>query len=104
MMEGKCIGGKAEVYDAELHAIQEGLHHITLQDWNSRDILVCVYNQAALIILTSGYPTGSEFAHYTLQLINHLQYMGWTINGLWTPAHCGILGNERADTLAKLSS
>ena len=99
-----CIGGKAEVYDAELHAIQEGLHHITLQDWNSRDILVCVDNQAALITLTSGNPTGSEFAHHSLQLINHQQYMGWTINGLWTPAHCGILGNERADTLAKLSS
>ena len=99
-----CIGGKAEVYDAELHAIQEGLHEITLQDWNSRDILVCVDNQAALITLTSGNPTGSEYAHHTLQLISKLQQMGWTIKGLWTPAHCGIPGNEHADTLAKLSS
>ena len=99
-----CIGGKTEVYDAELHAIQEGLQQITSLDWNPRDILVCVDNQAALITLTSGNPAGSEFAHHTLQLISHLQHKGWTINGLWTPAHCGIPGNERADTLAKLSS
>ena len=105
LVSGSCaIGEKAEVYDAELHAIQEGLEHISSLNWNPKDILVCVDNQAALITLTSGNPAGSEFALHVLQIISNLQDTGWTIKGLWTPAHCGIPGNERADTLAKLSS
>ena len=96
-----CIGDKAEVYDAELHAIQEGLLHVLSKDWNTTNILIYVDNQAALTTLTTGNPDGSEFAHHTLQSMTQLQQQDWTVSGFWTPAHCGITGNERADVLAK---
>ena len=41
-------GQRAEVYDAELHAIQEGLLLILTMDWAPSRILVCVDNQSAL--------------------------------------------------------
>ena len=57
-----CICSKAEVFDAELHAVQEGLEHISSLNWHPRDIVVCVDNQAALTTLSSGNPAGTEFA------------------------------------------
>ena len=96
-----CIGSKAEVYDAELHAIQEGLLLIHSMNWTPTRILICADNQSALAALAGRNPKNSEFARNTLTTIDLLQKQGWIVSGLWTPAHCGIPGNERADTLAK---
>ena len=99
---GKCnIGLKAEVFDAEIHAIQEGLLSLETSQSQATQILVCADNQAALQTLQSGNPNNSEFARNTLNIIARLVSNGWSIMGLWTPAHCGIPGNERADGLAK---
>ena len=95
---------KAEIFDAELHAIQEGLLFIAASDWTPGHLLICVDNQAALQTLAGGNPDSHEFAHHTLSAISNLQGRGWTMSGLWTPAHCGIPGNERADLLAKAGS
>ena len=66
--------------------------------------VVCVDNQAALTTLSSGNPAGTEFTQHTLELLSTLQHAGWKIQGLWTPAHCEIPGNEQADKLAMLGS
>ena len=99
-----CIGDKAEVYDTEIHAIQEGLLYIISTSWTPIHILVCADNQAALLTLSAGNPNGTEYAQHTLQAVSQLQEMGWSTSGLWTPAHCGMPRNERADALAKLGS
>lgn len=39
-----CIGSKAKVYDAELHAIQEGLLQTLSTDWRPSRVVVCVDN------------------------------------------------------------
>jgi len=36
--------------------------------------------------------------------VEKLQLLGWQISTVWCPSHCGISGNERADTLAKLGA
>ena len=59
-------------------------------------ILICADNQAALPTPT-GNPMNSEFARKALTTIKQLLNEGWTVSGLWTPAHCGIPGNELAD-------
>ena len=96
-----CLRDKAEEYDTELYAIQKGLLQVLSKGWDTANILICVDNQAALTILTTGNPAVLEFAHHTLQSITLLQQQGWTVSGLWTPAHYGITGNKRADILAK---
>ena len=45
-----CIGDKAEVYDAELHAIQEGLLLVLSMNWPPTQIVVCADNQSALAL------------------------------------------------------
>ena len=48
LASGHCfIGRKAEVYDAELHAIQEALLYIVTAGWAPASLLICVDNQAA---------------------------------------------------------
>lgn len=105
LASGHCfIGCKAEVYDAELHAIQEALLYIVTAGWAPASLLICVDNQAALQTLSGGNPDGSEFARHVLSATADLKGLGWSVSGLWTPAHCGIQGNEHADTLAKAGS
>ena len=89
-----CIGDKSEVYDAELHAIQEGLLFLasTGTEGAPGNLVVCVDNQAALMTLAGGNPNGTEYAQHTLNTIGLLQGQGWSVSGLWTPAHCGIPG------------
>ena len=100
---GFCsLGKKAEVFDAELHAIQEGLLHILHKmAATAENIIICADNQAALTTLTKGNPDNWEYARNTLTLIAQLVEKGSRVSGLWTPGHCGIPGNELADRLAK---
>ena len=99
---------KPEVFDAELHAIHEGLCAIQSSGLNGprrpSQILVCVDNQSALTTLSTGNPTNTEFARQALLTIKQLSDDSWSISGLWTLAHCGIPGYEKADALAKLGA
>ena len=97
---GFCSPGeKAEVFDAELHAILEGL--LNTRHLPPNHLTICVDNQAALTTLTGGNPDNWEFARLALSLMADLGTQGWTFAGLWTPSHCGIPGNDLADSLAK---
>ena len=87
----------------EPHATHEGLCAIQNRSQTSSEILVCADNQSALKTLSAGNPTNLEFARQALLTVTSKQLLdGWSISRLWTPAHCRILGNEEADTLAKL--
>ena len=50
------MGGKEELYDAELHAIQVGLRRVATKGLTPTKILICVDNQSALTCLTTGNP------------------------------------------------
>lgn len=96
-----CLGKKAEVYDAEIHAIQEGLRAV---QGSPRTILICVDNPSALTTLATNNPENTEYGRKALEAIRELSSAGWAVIGLWTPVHCGIPGNEEADSLAKLGA
>jgi ribonuclease HI len=109
---GNCyLGHKCEVYDAELHAIEEGLNRTLKLESSSLEprldtpavqcMTICVDNQAALQSLEQGNPENHEYAARCLDQIAKLEHRGWKVKGLWTPAHCGIPGNEAVDQLAK---
>jgi ribonuclease HI len=99
---GHChLGLQAEVYDAELHAVQEAL--TALRDSIATTpalAYVCVDNQSALETLASD-ASATQFSRAAVRTAADLSRAGWTIRSIWTPAHVGITGNEAADAEAK---
>ena len=81
--------------------MREGLRQIAAAGLPPTKILICADNQSALTCLATVTPADSEYALNALWTIKELLTAGWTVGGLWTPALCGILGNELADSLAK---
>lgn len=105
LIYGHCsIGSKAEVFNAEPHAIQEGLAFLASSGWPAGRVVTCADNQAALLTLAANNQEGLEYARNALLTVSALRNEGWSVSGLWMPAHCGIPGNERADLLAKAGS
>jgi ribonuclease HI len=99
---GHChLGSRAEVYDAELHAIQEALTALRDSiDTTPGVAYVCVDNQSALDTVASD-ASATEFSRAAVRVAADLSRSGWMIQGIWTPAHVGITGNEAADAEAK---
>jgi ribonuclease HI len=102
--EGRChLGSRAEVFDAELHAVQEAVSTLLTTTLPHSPVFICIDNQAAIDTLHFN-KHNHEYARRTLEIIGKLQLLGWQISTVWCPSHCGIRGNERADTLAKLGA
>jgi ribonuclease HI len=99
---GHChLGTRAEVYDAELHAVQEALTALRDSiDTAPAATYVCVDNQAALETLATD-ASRTQFSRAAVRVAADLTNAGWSIHGVWTPAHVGIAGNEAADAEAK---
>jgi ribonuclease HI len=99
---GRChLGSHAEVYDAELHAIQEALTALRDSiDTTPGVAYPCVDNQSALDTLACD-ASATEFSRAAVHVAADLSRSGWTIQGIWTPAHVGITGNEALDAEAK---
>ena len=60
------IGSKAEVFDAELHAIQKGLAFLASSGWPAGHVVICADNQAALLALAANNQEGLEYARNAL--------------------------------------
>ena len=102
--EGRChLGRRAEVYDAELHAVQEAVTTLLTTTIARSSVFICIDNQAAINTLQHNN-SNHEFARRTLEVIARLQLLGWQISTVWCPSHCNIPGNEKADTLAKMAA
>jgi ribonuclease HI len=97
-----CLGQTATVLDAELHASQEGLRALDqlLRPGVDKHAYLCIDNQAAIATLANNQ-FNHQYARHPLLLFSRFQARGLSIHSVWTPAHCGIIGNEMADSLAK---
>jgi len=99
--DGRCnLGSRAKVYDVELHAVQEAVTAVLTTTTPRTSVFVCIDNQAAADSLQFN-ESNHEYARRALEVIDNLQRLGWHVSTVWCPSHCGIRGNERADTLAK---
>ena len=92
---------------AELFALRAALEE--LLDMADRDalrpIVICTDSMAALALLQSGPAAQrSPVAVDIWRALRHIAEPGQPVYMQWVPAHCGLPGNERADTLAKEAS
>jgi len=102
--EGSChLGNCAEVYDAELHAVQEATNALFTTTIPPSAIFICIDNQAAIDTLQFN-KDNHEYTRHAIDSFAQLRLLGWDIGTVWCPLHCGIPGNESADTLAKLGT
>jgi len=99
--EGSChLGSQAEVYDAEVHAVQEAVSTLLTTTAPQGTVIICIDNQSAMATLNLN-KRNHEYAQQALDSIEDLRTLGWQISITWCPSHCNIRGNERADILAK---
>jgi ribonuclease HI len=102
--EGSCnLGCRAEVYDTELHAVQEAMAALFTMTIPRSKAFICIDNQAAIDSLQFNR-NNHEYTRRALESIAQLRLLSWKISTVWCPSHCGIAGNEYADTLAKLGT
>jgi ribonuclease HI len=94
------LGTKAEVFDAELHAVHEGLLYTSNSDLKPCRLILCINNSAAIHTLADNL-SNSEPARLAICLAAQLITKCWTSSFLWTPAHLKIKDNEEVDDLAK---
>jgi hypothetical protein len=95
---GSCF--LAEIFDAELHAIHEGLLYLDASDLVPQNLFICIDNSAAITDLQENAPK-SEPAREASKAAHSLSIKGWNISTIWTPAYLDIKGNESADEKAK---
>lgn len=85
----------ASVFTAELVAIHEAILHAVAHHHDS--IVICTDSRSSIQALQAFNPT-----NHLVQTIQHLLFTShYHITLCWTPSHISIVGNERADTLAR---
>lgn len=87
----------ADIKDAEIHGIQEGIQELLDHKVPLGKICLCVDNQNTLRALSGRLTSSREHLRKCLKVLEVLQQRGYEISGKWTPSHQGIYGNEQAD-------
>jgi len=102
------LGSESEhtVHEAELAGMLLALHLIDTEERNATTCHTAVDNQAALKAFTSDMRRpGHHLAREFLNLANRIQTRRgkrkFRLTLRWTAGHCGIEGNEQADSEAK---
>lgn len=88
------------IFSAEGYAIDRALHEIESMEHN--EVLVCTDSLSFIQALKNKFSWSSEINEVKNKLMS-LHSIGKRVLFLWTPAHVGIVGNEKADKRAKQS-
>ena len=96
-LESRC-----SVYQAEIYAMLQcaGIHSLHCR--NSASVAICSDSQAALKALSTPKVSSALVAE-TVCALKQLAVFN-SVRLVWTPGHCGILGNEVADGLSRQAS
>jgi ribonuclease HI/exonuclease III len=96
------LGKHFSIFTAELVGILMALLYIQESYLNISNILLCVDSKSVLLALQNwDCKIRRDLIFEIKALIHFIQSHGVGINFCWIPSHCGILGNEVADALAK---
>ena len=87
------------MFQAEIHALAAAAEKMNEMDYTNKQIEIYVDSQAALLALEK-YIITDKSVQTCKQNLNRLA-TGNNVNLNWIPGHCGHLGNEVADRLAK---
>jgi len=93
------LGCRCSVFQAEIYAILQCAKLYSLYCRNNASVAICSNSQAALKALITP-KVNSAFVAETVCALAELSVYN-CVGLVWTPGHCGILGNEMADGLSR---
>ena len=93
------LGAFTTVFQAEVFAIMAAVRKSITRGYNGRTITIFTDSQAALKALET-VTVKSKLVLECLQCLSELATHN-SVQLVWVPGHEGILGNERADEMAK---
>ncbi|KAJ4432136.1 hypothetical protein ANN_20752 [Periplaneta americana] len=99
----RSLGYGTISFDGEIVAISESLRNLLFHINKFKNAVILSDSKAAILSIVSKHTPSSQTAEITKmlsQLISHNKRIVFQ----WIPSHCGILGNENADALAKKGS
>ncbi|KAJ4431508.1 hypothetical protein ANN_20106 [Periplaneta americana] len=101
----KCtsLGYGTTSFDGEIIAISECLRNLLCHINKFRNAVILSDSKAAILSIVSKHTPSSQRAEIT-KMLSQLISLNKRIVFQWIPSHCGILGNENADALAKKGS
>ncbi|XP_063707917.1 uncharacterized protein LOC134836669, partial [Culicoides brevitarsis] len=93
------LGGFATIFQAEVLAIELAAQYCLESKYSNKDINILSDSQAALEALNDSCIT-SKLVFECRIFVNDLASSN-RVTLMWVPGHCGIEGNEKADSLAR---
>lgn len=102
LFEGSVpIGTPSSSFDGELAAVKAATERLASNDvTHFKKVVFLIDSQAAILALSRNSDTDSQLTLDTRASLNSL-CATWFVKLQWIPSHVGILGNEKADILAK---
>ncbi|KAJ4425674.1 hypothetical protein ANN_27870 [Periplaneta americana] len=99
----RSLGYGTTSFDGEIIAISESLKNLLCHINKFRNAVILSHSKAAILSIVSKHTPSSQTAEIT-KMLSQLISLNKRIVFQWIPFHCGILGNENADALAKKGS
>ncbi|KAJ4446817.1 hypothetical protein ANN_13515 [Periplaneta americana] len=99
----RSLGYGTTSFDGEIIAICECLRNLLCHINKFRNAVILSDSKAAILSIVSKHTPSSQTAEIT-KMLSQLISLNKRIVFQWIPSHCGILGNENADALAKKGS
>ena len=100
----KPLGFGTTNFDGELEAILSSLYNLLYRIDKFQRAVILSDSQAAILAIASRTSIKSAKILECTKILGHLTKLNKKIVLQWIPAHCGIVGNETADELAKKGS
>jgi Ribonuclease HI len=97
----KSMGKNTTHFDGEITAIKIAIQQLTYRIHHLKKVVILSDSTSAIQAIGNTNITQSKQIQETRNMIKHLHSLNKLIVLQWIPSHCGLYGNETADTLAK---